>query len=84
VSARMNRKIAGMIMVDMNPASVYLLNLASGTSVNAAAWPMPMLIDGEPFDAIGDDRGRMSEMGWCPRRSDLTLQYRMFTTAKNL
>src|ERR1700733_11968181 len=32
---------AGMNMVDMNPASTYLMNLASGTSVNAAAWPMP-------------------------------------------
>jgi hypothetical protein len=35
---------AGMNMVDMNPASVYLMNLASGTSVNAAAWPMPMVM----------------------------------------
>ncbi len=34
---------SGMNMVDMNPASLYLMNLASGTSVNAAAWPMPML-----------------------------------------
>src|SRR5580658_8064493 len=32
----------GMNMVDMNPASMVLMNLASGTSVNAAAWPMPM------------------------------------------
>jgi hypothetical protein len=34
----------GMNMVDMNPASAYLMNLASGTSVNAAAWPMPMVM----------------------------------------
>ena len=33
-----------MNMVDMNPAGMYLMNLASGTSVNAAAWPMPMLM----------------------------------------
>jgi hypothetical protein len=35
---------AGMNMVDMNPASTYLMNLASGTSVNAAALPMPMVM----------------------------------------
>ena len=34
----------GMNMVDMNPASMSMMNLASGTSVNAAAWPMPMLM----------------------------------------
>jgi hypothetical protein len=34
----------GMNVVDMNPASAYLMNLASGTSVNAAAWPMPMVM----------------------------------------
>jgi len=33
-----------MNMVDMNPASMELMNLASGTSVNAAAWPMPMVM----------------------------------------
>jgi len=33
-----------MNMVEMNPASMYLMNLASGTSVNAAAWPMPMVM----------------------------------------
>src|SRR5579871_6077315 len=36
--------MAGMNMVDMNPASMFLMNLASGTSVNAAAWPMPMVM----------------------------------------
>jgi hypothetical protein len=33
-----------MNMVDMNSASMYLMNLASGTSVNAAALPMPMVM----------------------------------------
>ncbi len=32
----------GMNMVDMNPAAMALMDLASGTSVNPAAWPMPM------------------------------------------
>lgn len=30
-------------MVEMNPASVFLMNLASGTSENPVSWPMPML-----------------------------------------
>src|ERR1700735_5508119 len=30
--------------VGMNPASMYLMNLASGTSSNPASWPMPMLM----------------------------------------
>jgi hypothetical protein len=34
----------GMNMVDMNAASMDLTNLASGTSVNPAAWPMPMVM----------------------------------------
>jgi hypothetical protein len=34
----------GMNMADMNPAGMYLMNLASGTSLNAAAWLMPMLM----------------------------------------
>jgi hypothetical protein len=34
----------GMNMVDMNPASMFLMNAASGTSVNPASWPMPMLM----------------------------------------
>jgi hypothetical protein len=33
-----------MSMVDMNPASMLLMNLASGTSANPASWPMPMLM----------------------------------------
>ena len=33
-----------MKMVDMNPASMYLMNLASGTSSNPASWRMPMLM----------------------------------------
>jgi hypothetical protein len=34
----------GMNMVDMNLASMFLMNAASGTSVNPASWPMPMLM----------------------------------------
>ena len=36
--------MGSMNMVDMNPASMYLMNLASGTSSNPASWPMPMLM----------------------------------------
>jgi hypothetical protein len=32
------------MMMDMNPASMYLMNLSSGTSENPAAWPMPMVM----------------------------------------
>jgi len=35
---------SGMNMVDMNPMSMYLMNLASGTAVNPAAWPAPMIM----------------------------------------
>lgn len=31
-------------MVDMNSASMFLMNLSSGTSANPAAWPMPMIM----------------------------------------
>ena len=31
-------------MVDMNPAAMFLMHLASGTSQNPASWPMPMLM----------------------------------------
>jgi hypothetical protein len=31
-------------MADMNPASMFLMNLASGTSANPPGWPMPMLM----------------------------------------
>ena len=31
-------------MADMNPAAMSLMNLASGTSANPAAWNMPMLM----------------------------------------
>ena len=34
----------GMNMVEMNAASMDLTNLASGTSANPAAWPMPMVM----------------------------------------
>ncbi|MDP9052937.1 MAG: hypothetical protein M3N93_01330 [Acidobacteriota bacterium] len=36
--------MAGMNMVDMNPASMFLMNMATGTSANAAAWRMPMVM----------------------------------------
>jgi hypothetical protein len=34
----------GMNMVDMNAASMDLMNAASGTSVNPDSWPMPMIL----------------------------------------
>src|SRR5580692_6871179 len=34
----------GMNMTDMNAAGMFLMNLASGTSANPAAWPMPMVV----------------------------------------
>jgi hypothetical protein len=36
--------MSGMNMVEMNPASMYLMNLSSGTSQNPESWPMPMLL----------------------------------------
>jgi hypothetical protein len=33
-----------MNMIDMTPASMYLMNNASGTSVNPPSWPMPMVM----------------------------------------
>jgi hypothetical protein len=33
----------GMDMDQMNNAGMYLMNMASGTSMNALSWPMPML-----------------------------------------
>src|SRR3954462_12006342 len=33
-----------MNMIEMNPAGMYLMNLASGTSSNPASWPMPMVM----------------------------------------
>ena len=34
----------GMNMGEMNPAGMYLMNLASGTAANPASWPMPMIV----------------------------------------
>ena len=34
---------SGMGMVDANPAGLFLMNLASGTSANPLSWQMPML-----------------------------------------
>ena len=34
----------GMQMSDMNPAGMYLMNLASGTAANPASWQMPMVM----------------------------------------
>lgn len=39
MDANMNMNMAGM-----NAASMYLMNLASGTSLNPDAWPMPMIM----------------------------------------
>jgi hypothetical protein len=36
--------VSGQQMVDMNPASMYLMGLASGTSQNPESWPMPMIM----------------------------------------
>src|SRR5438309_897662 len=30
--------------MNMSPAGMYLMNMASGTSMNPASWPMPMLM----------------------------------------
>lgn len=35
----------GSGMVDTNPAGLFLMSLASGTSVNPASWPMPMIME---------------------------------------
>jgi hypothetical protein len=35
---------AQMQMTDMNAASMFLMNLSSGTAVNPAGWPMPMIM----------------------------------------
>ena len=40
----MNMPGMNMPMADMNPAAMSLMNLATGTSVNPAAWQMPMLM----------------------------------------
>src|ERR1700680_5134889 len=36
--------VVGTGMVDMNSASMFLMNESSGTAMNPAAWPMPMLM----------------------------------------
>jgi hypothetical protein len=43
-SAHSPHTAGGMSMVDMNPASMYLMNLASGTSQNPPGSPMPMVM----------------------------------------
>lgn len=48
-SAAQQGSMTGMLMpttemVDMNPAGMFLMNNMSGTAVNPAAWPMPMLM----------------------------------------
>jgi hypothetical protein len=40
----MHHGTPGMNMVDMNPAGMFLMNIASGTSENPAGWPMPMIM----------------------------------------
>jgi hypothetical protein len=65
-------------MVDINPAGLYLMNLASGTSQNPLSWPMPMLmmhfgrwntmfmsnafVVDTPNSALGSSQIRMSEL----------------------
>lgn len=39
-----NQAKSQMKMVDMNPAAMFLMDLASGTSQNPASWPMPMMM----------------------------------------
>ena len=43
-SAHSPHTAGGMSMADMNPASMYLMNLASGTSQNPPGSPMPMVM----------------------------------------
>jgi hypothetical protein len=48
-SAAQQGAMPGMVMpttptIDMNPAAMFLMNNMSGTAVNPAAWPMPMLM----------------------------------------
>src|SRR5205807_499761 len=40
----MNMNMGGMNMAGMNLAGMYLTHLASGTSQNPLAWPMPMIM----------------------------------------
>jgi hypothetical protein len=37
-------QMPGMNMMDMNPAGMFLMNMSSGTAMNPAAWPMPMIM----------------------------------------
>ena len=37
-------QMPGMNMTNMNAPGMFLMNLASGTSANPAAWPMPMVV----------------------------------------
>ena len=41
--AQDHSSMPGMDMSNTNDAAMFLMNLSSGTSVNPAAWPMPML-----------------------------------------
>ena len=40
----MHMHMPGMNMPAMNTAGMFLMNLSSGTAVNPAAWPMPMIM----------------------------------------
>jgi hypothetical protein len=42
LGAHLNAQVMGM--ADVNPAGLFLMNLASGTSVNPLSWPMPMVM----------------------------------------
>jgi len=42
--SHMDMGMHGMNMVDMNQASMFLMNISSGTAVNPESWPMPMIM----------------------------------------
>lgn len=44
LEAQDSMHMSGMNMVEMNAASMFLMKSMSGTAVNPAAWPMPMLM----------------------------------------
>jgi hypothetical protein len=44
LAALVIKPVAAQDMEDMNPASMFLMNLASGTSVNPSSWPMPTIM----------------------------------------
>ena len=58
-------------MVDMNPAGMYLMRLASGTSANPVAWPMPMIMTpAGKWNLMFMGVGFLSEIQQSGRRGD--------------